>query len=81
MRSFTSGNFLGLKVGIYIDLYAMTNNYCVICACNDFHLPATLRHHLLTISGYHLLTIGDYQSLLAVLMSSYFHFLLVSIYL
>ena len=42
MRSCTSITFLGSKVGIYIDLYAITNNYCVVSARNDFHSPATL---------------------------------------
>ena len=46
MRSYTSSrNFLGSKVGIYIDLYAITNNYCVVSTRNDFCLPATLMYH------------------------------------
>ena len=44
MRSCTSfRNLLGSKVGIYIDLYAIMNHYCVIRARNDFYLPATLK--------------------------------------
>ena len=42
MRSCTPRNFLGSKVRIYIGLYAITNNYCVFHARNDFYLPATL---------------------------------------
>ena len=42
MQLHFSRNFLGSKVGIYIGLYAITNNYCVVHARNDFYLPATL---------------------------------------
>ena len=43
MRSCTfSRNFLGSKVVIYIGLYGITNNYCVVHARNDFYLLTTL---------------------------------------
>ena len=29
-------------MGIYVGFYAITNNYCVVHARNDFYLPATL---------------------------------------
>ena len=44
MCSYTSSkNSLGSKVGIYIGLYAIMNNYCIVRACNDFYLPAALK--------------------------------------
>ena len=45
----SSRNFSGSKVGIYIHLHAITNNYCVISVRNDFYLPATL-NKLVTMS-------------------------------
>ena len=43
MRSCTSSRYLlGSKVGIYMGLFAITNNYRIIHVCNNFYLLATL---------------------------------------
>ena len=49
-----SRNILGSKVGIYIGLYAITNNFCVVRARNDFYLPVTLRYDRRTYIGWSL---------------------------
>ena len=42
-------HFFEKLLGMYIGLYAVTNNYCIVCRCNDFYLPTTL---IIILSSY-----------------------------